>query len=147
VFVWFHWEPPPSPLGLFWPRSLQDLGFSTNMIDRFFRPFLGGIFFDNDLRVSSRLMEFVFRVLAVGENCLPARGVPLCPVRCLLAEHFRPVPIVVFFLCSPSPALLSSFRYRTNPGAAGGWPAGQQRAAEASGAGGGGPHAEGRGPG
>lgn len=27
-------------------RALQDFGFSTSMIDRFFRPFLGGIFLD-----------------------------------------------------------------------------------------------------
>eukprot|EP00667_Euglena_gracilis_P007820 EG_transcript_7910 len=56
-------------------QRLKEWGFSAAMIDRFFRPFLGGIFFDNDLRVSSRLMEFVIRVLAVGENCLPANGI------------------------------------------------------------------------
>lgn len=49
-------------------------GFSESMIDRFFRPFLGGIFFDQDLRTSSRLFEFVMRSLATGSNCLPAEG-------------------------------------------------------------------------
>ncbi len=45
------------------------------MIDRFFRPFLGGIFFDNDLQVTSRLFRFVMRMLATGSNCLPASGI------------------------------------------------------------------------
>jgi phytoene dehydrogenase-like protein len=45
------------------------------MIDRFFRPFLGGIFFDRTLSVTSRLFEFVMRMLATGQNCLPADGI------------------------------------------------------------------------
>lgn len=43
------------------------------MVDRFFRPFLGGIFFDNALGTSSRLTSFVMRMLATGSNCLPAQ--------------------------------------------------------------------------
>ena len=45
------------------------------MIDRFFRPFLGGIFFDTGLSVTSRLFQFVMRMLATGSNCLPAAGI------------------------------------------------------------------------
>ena len=45
------------------------------MIDRFFRPFLGGIFFDTNLNTSSRLFQFVMRMLATGTNCLPAAGI------------------------------------------------------------------------
>jgi len=56
-------------------ERLRSFGFSEGMVDRFFRPFFGGIFFDRDLRVSSRLLDFVFRVLAVGENCLPEAGI------------------------------------------------------------------------
>lgn len=55
-------------------EALRRHGFSEEMIDRFFRPFLGGIFFDDELRTSSRLFEFVMRSLATGANCLPARG-------------------------------------------------------------------------
>lgn len=54
---------------------LQKEGFSDAIIDRFFKPFLGGIFFDNDLKVTSRLFEFVMRMLASGENSLPANGI------------------------------------------------------------------------
>lgn len=54
---------------------VQENGFSEAMIDRFFRPFLGGIFFDNNLNVTSRLFRFVMRMLATGSNCLPANGI------------------------------------------------------------------------
>ncbi|KAK9837989.1 hypothetical protein WJX74_009129 [Apatococcus lobatus] len=54
---------------------LRESGFSEAMIDRFFRPFLGGIFFDNNLGVTSRLFRFVMRMLATGSNCLPANGI------------------------------------------------------------------------
>lgn len=54
---------------------MQEAGFSDAIVDRFFRPFLGGIFFDHDLQVSSRLFEFVMRCLATGANCLPAKGI------------------------------------------------------------------------
>lgn len=49
-------------------------GFSSAMIERFFRPFLGGIFLDKDLATSSRMYEFVLRMLSLGDNVLPARG-------------------------------------------------------------------------
>ena len=54
---------------------MQAEGFSDAIIDRFFRPFLGGIFFDRNLNVTSRLFEFVMRCLATGQNCLPSRGI------------------------------------------------------------------------
>jgi phytoene dehydrogenase-like protein len=54
---------------------LKEEGFSASMINSFFRPFLGGIFFDRSLSTSSRLFEFVMRSLAMGQNCLPSRGI------------------------------------------------------------------------
>ncbi|KAL4435625.1 hypothetical protein ABPG77_002588 [Micractinium sp. CCAP 211/92] len=56
-------------------QRLQAEGFSQEIIDRFFRPFLGGIFFDRSLGVTSRLFSFVMRMLATGQNCLPAKGI------------------------------------------------------------------------
>jgi len=56
-------------------KRLQNEGFSDAMIDRFFRPFLGGIFFDRELGTSSRMFSFVMRMLATGQNCLPAAGI------------------------------------------------------------------------
>ncbi|KAG2448128.1 hypothetical protein HYH02_006713 [Chlamydomonas schloesseri] len=56
-------------------ERLKAEGFSDAITQRFFRPFLGGIFFDRQLRTSSRLFEFVMRMLATGSNCLPAAGI------------------------------------------------------------------------
>ena len=56
-------------------ERLQRDGFSPAIIDRFFRPFLGGIFFRRDLSTTSRLLNFVLRMLATGSNCLPSGGI------------------------------------------------------------------------
>lgn len=56
-------------------QTLKNEGFSEEIIDRFFRPFLGGIFFDRKLNVTSRMFAFVMRMLATGQNCLPAGGI------------------------------------------------------------------------
>jgi phytoene dehydrogenase-like protein len=44
------------------------------ILERFFRPFLGGIFLETDLVTTSRLFEFVFRMFGVGDAALPAQG-------------------------------------------------------------------------
>jgi phytoene dehydrogenase-like protein len=60
-------------------QSLRDAGFSSSMIDRFFRPFLGGIFLDEQLETSSRMLSFVFRMFSLGDACLPAEGMEAIP--------------------------------------------------------------------
>jgi phytoene dehydrogenase-like protein len=55
-------------------QYLKNLGFSASMIERFFRPFLGGVFLDTELRTSSRMAEFIFRMFASGNISLPAEG-------------------------------------------------------------------------
>ncbi|MEJ2070749.1 MAG: NAD(P)/FAD-dependent oxidoreductase [Syntrophobacterales bacterium] len=55
--------------------ALKAQGFSDSMIDRFFRPFFSGVFFERELASSSRMFEFVFRMLAEGEVALPAGGI------------------------------------------------------------------------
>jgi phytoene dehydrogenase-like protein len=54
--------------------ALKGQGFSESMVERFFRPFFGTVFFDRELASSSRMFEFVFRVLAQGDTALPAGG-------------------------------------------------------------------------
>lgn len=53
---------------------LRQFGFSDKIIERFFRPFFGGVFFDNALSTSSKMFEFTFRMFAQGETCLPSGG-------------------------------------------------------------------------
>jgi phytoene dehydrogenase-like protein len=55
-------------------ERLRAFGFSSTMIDRFFRPFLGGIFLDRELSTSSRLFDFYFRMLSQGDTVLPRDG-------------------------------------------------------------------------
>ncbi|PSQ95255.1 MAG: FAD-dependent oxidoreductase [Bacteroidetes bacterium SW_9_63_38] len=54
-------------------------GVSDNMINRFFRPFFGGIFFDRALGASSRMFEFLFKMFAEGQTVLPAGGMEQIP--------------------------------------------------------------------
>jgi phytoene dehydrogenase-like protein len=55
-------------------QFLRDFGFSPNLIDRFFCPFLGGIFLESELETSSRMFAFVFRMFSLGDAAIPARG-------------------------------------------------------------------------
>jgi len=59
--------------------ALKDIGFSDRMVDRFFRPFFGGIFLGRDLTTSSRMLRFVYRMLAAGDTALPADGMGAIP--------------------------------------------------------------------
>ena len=60
---------------------LRELGFSAGMIERFFKPFFSGVFFEPELGVSSRAFEFVFRAFALGDTSLPARGMGEIPAQ------------------------------------------------------------------
>jgi phytoene dehydrogenase-like protein len=66
--------------------ALESEGFSQEMVHRFFRPFLGGILLDGELKTSSRMFEFVFKMLSEGDTCVPARGMGAIPRQ--IAEKF-----------------------------------------------------------
>jgi phytoene dehydrogenase-like protein len=58
---------------------LRRAGFSRRMIDVFFRSFYGGIFLERNLRTSSRMFEFTFKMFSRGSATLPARGMQEIP--------------------------------------------------------------------
>lgn len=60
-------------------EALNEEGFSSAMVEGFFRPFLGGVFLDRGLETSSRLFAFVFKLFAEGEATLPAAGMQAIP--------------------------------------------------------------------
>lgn len=62
-------------------EELVDIGFSPTMISRFFTPFLGGIFLDPDLSTTSRMLYFVYRMMAEGETVVPATGMGAIPAQ------------------------------------------------------------------
>lgn len=59
--------------------ELVSLGFSSTFIERFFTPFLGGIFLDMSLATSSRMLYFVYKMLSEGDIMLPANGMQAIP--------------------------------------------------------------------
>lgn len=53
---------------------LRSQGFGDDMLERFFRPFFGGIFLERDLVTSEAAFRFYFRMLATGRTSIPAAG-------------------------------------------------------------------------
>jgi phytoene dehydrogenase-like protein len=53
---------------------LRQRGFGRRIIDRFFRPFYGGIFLSRALETDARRFKFYFKMLSSGSACLPAQG-------------------------------------------------------------------------
>jgi phytoene dehydrogenase-like protein len=66
---------------------LREFGFSERVMERFFTPFLGGVFFDAKLQTSSRMFEFVFRMFALGKATLPAAGMERIPLQLASMLH------------------------------------------------------------
>lgn len=58
---------------------LAERGFTPSAVDRFFRPFFGGVFLERALATSSRLLEYLFRAFAVGDATLPSEGMGAIP--------------------------------------------------------------------
>ena len=65
--------------------ALREFGFSDKIIERFFRPFLGGIFLDPELATSDRMFRFVYRMFAQGMAAIPNAGMQAIPRQ--LASH------------------------------------------------------------
>jgi protoporphyrinogen oxidase len=58
---------------------LQSFGFSDAIIDRFFYPFFGGIFLENDLKTKAGMFKFVFKKFGEGLAAIPAKGIEEIP--------------------------------------------------------------------
>ena len=54
---------------------LIEFGFSSKIVDRFFKPFFAGIFLEPDLRTSSRMFEFVYKMFGEGYATIPKLGI------------------------------------------------------------------------
>lgn len=68
--------------------ELEREGFSSTMLDRFFRPLVGGIQLDPELTASRRMFDVIFRMLADGDAAVPALGMQRLPEQ--LADHLSP---------------------------------------------------------
>lgn len=65
--------------------SLRARHFSEAIIERFFRPLVGGIQLDPDLGSSRKMFDIIFRMLADGDAAVPAAGMGALPAQ--LAER------------------------------------------------------------
>ncbi|MFJ9116957.1 NAD(P)/FAD-dependent oxidoreductase [Streptomyces sp. NPDC102394] len=59
--------------------ALADAGFSEEFVERFFRPFLSGVFLEDELETSSRFFHLVWRSMLRGTLCLPTAGIGAVP--------------------------------------------------------------------
>ena len=71
--------------------ELERAGFSSTMLQRFFRPLVGGIQLDPELTASRRMFDVIFRMLADGDAAVPALGMQRLPEQ--LAHHLPPESI------------------------------------------------------
>jgi phytoene dehydrogenase-like protein len=60
-------------------RFLEEYGFSSKIVDRFFTPFLAGVFLERELASSSRYFQFLFRMFAYGDAAVPENGMEMLP--------------------------------------------------------------------
>ncbi len=58
---------------------LQQLGFSRRLIEQFFRPFFSGVFLEKDLKTSSRVLDFLFKMMTEGAAAIPRQGMAAIP--------------------------------------------------------------------
>jgi phytoene dehydrogenase-like protein len=70
---------------------LNDLGFSVQIIERFFRPFLSGVFLEKELGTSASFFRFVIKMFIEGETGVPLNGMGEIPKQ--LASRFDPSSI------------------------------------------------------
>ena len=60
-------------------KQLGDYGFSPKMIQRFYAPFLSGIFLENGLQTSRKMFDFVMKMFSDGDVAVPALGMEEIP--------------------------------------------------------------------
>lgn len=58
---------------------LRDLGFTEQIIERFFRPFFGGIFLEQELDTPAAMFRFIFKMFGSGSAALPTGGIEAIP--------------------------------------------------------------------
>ncbi|WP_308190686.1 NAD(P)/FAD-dependent oxidoreductase [Streptomyces sp. HPF1205] len=59
--------------------ALADAAIGEDLVERVLRPFLSGVFLEDELETSSRFFHLVWRSMMRGNLCLPTRGVAAVP--------------------------------------------------------------------
>lgn len=71
------WEEPEETSEAY----LRRIGLSDTIIERFFRPFFGGVFLDRSLQTSARKLRYTYAMFAKGDAALPAGGMGMIPMQ------------------------------------------------------------------
>ncbi|PHI21343.1 amine oxidase [Lewinellaceae bacterium SD302] len=58
---------------------LREIGFTEQIIERFFRPFFGGIFLEQELATPAAMFRYIFKMFGSGSAALPAGGIEAIP--------------------------------------------------------------------
>lgn len=84
----YRWRVTRPSLEELWRREdvtartrFRELGFGSDFVDRFLQPLFAGITLDPDLGGSSRVVDFVFRMLAQGDAAVPRLGMGQIPAQ------------------------------------------------------------------
>ncbi|MEE2639016.1 MAG: NAD(P)/FAD-dependent oxidoreductase [Planctomycetota bacterium] len=77
-----EWLPEKTTL-----QYLREFGFSNRLIDRFFRPFFGGVFLEESLATSCRKFTYLFHLFSTGLACLPNQG-----MQSIIRQLAEPLP-------------------------------------------------------
>lgn len=59
--------------------AFADAGISEAFVERFFRPFVSGVFLEDELETSARVFHMVWRSMLRGTICLPTEGIGAVP--------------------------------------------------------------------
>lgn len=70
---------------------LTEYGYSSTMLQRFFRPFFRGVFLEKELKTDAALFKFLFYHFGKGEVVIPANGMQAIPEQ--IAAHLNPAQI------------------------------------------------------
>ncbi|GAA3398298.1 NAD(P)/FAD-dependent oxidoreductase [Streptomyces roseoviridis] len=68
--------------------ALAEAGVSPELVETFFRPFLSGVFLEDELETSARFFHLVWRSMMRGTLSLPAEGIGAVPAQ--LASRLPP---------------------------------------------------------
>lgn len=60
-------------------EKIENYGFSSKMLKRFYAPFMSGIFLEDNLNTSSRVFDFVMKMFSEGDAAIPALGMEEIP--------------------------------------------------------------------
>jgi len=60
-------------------QALKRRGFSRRMMEDFLKPLMGGALLDTKMAASSRMFEFIFKMMSEGDAAVPADGMGAIP--------------------------------------------------------------------